>query len=275
MAGSMNLLCPEWQAGTCPEAYQAASGLAAAVFEQRGYVVIDAPESEALTQREGVNGLDSIVPRIARTLEVLGRVRPERLFMIGGTCGTAAAPLAYLNERYAGDLAVVWFDAHGDLNTPQTSPSGNFNGIVLRTLLGDGPSAMVSRIARPLLPEQVFLVGARDLDAGELEYLAAHPVTHVPQVTTQTTRALVEAIRAAGYRRVYLHLDVDVCDPGKFSSALMPTPGGVDPGALADCLAALLMAFEIAGVGVVEFRGTTPESRAQLLALLQRAGLNP
>jgi arginase len=47
---------------------------------------------------------------------------------VGGTCGVEAAPVAYLNERYAGDLAIVWFDAHGDLNAPDTSPSGHFHG---------------------------------------------------------------------------------------------------------------------------------------------------
>ena len=58
--------------------------------------------------------------------------------MIGGTCGAEIAPVAYLNNHYESDLAILWFDAHGDLNTPKTSLSGHFHGMVLRTLLGEG-----------------------------------------------------------------------------------------------------------------------------------------
>ena len=60
---------------------------------------------------------------------------PDIVVTVGGTCGVEAAPVAYLNERYDGNLAVVWFDGHGDLNSPATSPSGHFHGMVLRTLL--------------------------------------------------------------------------------------------------------------------------------------------
>ena len=90
---------------------------------------------------------------------------------VGGTCGVEAAPVAYLNEQYDGDLAIVWFDAHGDLNAPATSPSGHFHGMVLRTLLGEGPHEYVGELRRPLRPAQLFLAGTRDLDPEESAYI--------------------------------------------------------------------------------------------------------
>ena len=159
---------------------------------------------------DGVYALPTIAARFARTLEVLGRARPGRLLTVSGTCGGEAAPIAWLNNRYAGKLAVLWFDAHGDLNTPQSSPSGNFNGMVLRTLLGEGPAPLLARLARPLLPEQVFLIGARDLDPAETEYLAAQPLRGYPTLASAEIDRLLAELAAGGYSHVYVHVDVDV-----------------------------------------------------------------
>ena len=128
MTQKMNLLYPEWQGGRCPDVHRGAHWLAEAVFAGRGYVTIDAPaaqpgEVESTAVVDGVYALPTIAARFARTLEVLGRARPGRLLTVSGTCGGEAAPIAWLNNRYAGKLAVLWFDAHGDLNTPQTSSS--------------------------------------------------------------------------------------------------------------------------------------------------------
>jgi arginase len=62
------------------------------------------------------------------------------------------APISYLNKLYGGDLAVVWFDAHGDLNSPATSVSQNFHGMPLRCLLGDGEETLKSACFSLLRP---------------------------------------------------------------------------------------------------------------------------
>src|SRR6266849_573342 len=106
--------------------------LAHELFRNEEHVYIDAPIEEELSWRDGVFGLDSIVPRFVPTRQLLSERKPTHLLMIGGTCGAEAAPISYLNELNGGKVAIVWFDAHGDLNTPQTSPSGDFHGMVLR-----------------------------------------------------------------------------------------------------------------------------------------------
>src|SRR5690349_8613528 len=121
----MFLLYPEWQgSGVTNAVHRGAVALARTLFPDTSFTTIDSPLDEALTVSDGVLGLDSVAPRFRATLAALRAHAPERIVTVGGTCGVEAAPVAYLNERYDGDLAVVWFDAHGDLNSPATSPSG-------------------------------------------------------------------------------------------------------------------------------------------------------
>src|SRR4029078_8119073 len=126
--------------------------LAAELLSGAPDVTVDVPEHEHLDCVEGVLGLASIAARFAGTLPEPRRRAPDRILSIGGTCGTELAPVAYLNERWGGRMAVLWLDAHADLNPPASSPSGHFHGMVLRTLLGDGPRELTAELHRPLIP---------------------------------------------------------------------------------------------------------------------------
>ena len=280
MSNRMNLVCPEWQGGRYPEVHRGALWLAEALFARRGYVTIDAPpaqagEVESTASENGVYALPVLATRFARTMEVLTRARPERLFTVAGTCAGAAAPIAWLNARYAGKLAVLWFDAHGDLNTPESSPSGAFTGMVLRTLLGEGPAPFLARLTRPLCPEQICLIGVRDLDPGEADYLANHPLRCYPELGASAIDALLADLAASGCTHVYVHLDVDVFSPGSFAEDLKAVPGGPGMADVLACLRAVAAAYPVAGVGVCEYRGKTHASRMQLHALLADSGLLP
>ena len=251
---TLYVLYPEWQgSGTAPAVQQGALAIARELFPETHFLIADSPDEERLERERGVIGLSSIAPRFCETLARIRRAAPHTIVTIGGTCGVEAAPVAYLNERYDGDLAVVWFDAHGDLNTPQSSPSGNFHGMVLRTLLGDGPDVYLREIQRPLRPQQVFLAGTRDLDQPEREFVAAAGISVTPPDGFGTPERLVRAIQARGFRRVYLHLDLDALDPTEFPDTLIPTPRGPSLARVHTMLEALAGAFAVAGASIVEY----------------------
>lgn len=153
MKHALSLYYPEWQSsGESNAVYIGTKQLIEEFFDPSAFVQVDVPAEESLKTTDGVYGLHSIAPRFKSTLSTLQSKSPSTIFMVGGTCGVEVAPVAYLNEKYQGDLGVVWFDAHGDLNTPSTSPSGHFHGMALRTLLGDGPGDFTREIVRPLMP---------------------------------------------------------------------------------------------------------------------------
>ena len=159
-------------------------------------------------------------------VDALATMLPPRPVVLGGCCCThigAVRGLAGRTDR----LGVVWLDAHGDLNTPETSPSGNLWGMPLRMLLD----------SEVVAPDDVALVGTRNLDPPEVEYMAA------TGIDDSLERAL------AGVDAVYVALDLDVVDPNE-ADVFMEEPDGRS---IADIEAVLLEAWSranIIGVGV-------------------------
>ncbi len=263
------LLYPEWQGyGVDASVHHGALAVAHGLFPDTLFTRIESPVDEALTVECGVVGLSSIASRFRAALAGLRASAPDRVVTVGGTCGVEAAPVAYLNERYGGDLAVVWFDAHGDLNAPATSPSGHFHGMVLRTLLGDGPVDYVRELRRALDPGQIFLAGTRDLDADEAAYIRDAGISVTPPEAFADPRAVATAIRARGFTTVYLHVDMDCFRPDEFPDTLMRTPEGPSFASVAATIADLRGSFHVAGFSLVEYVERGGGSLAKLRGLL-------
>jgi arginase len=159
----------------------------------------------------------------------LSALLPERPLVLGGCCCSHVGAVRGLATRFD-RLAVVWLDAHGDLNTPETSPSGNLWGMPLRMLLDD----------RTVAPEDVALVGARNLDPGEVEFI------NEAGIDDSLERAL------DGVDAVYVALDLDVLDPGD-AAVFMEEPGGPRVADVEAILRDVAGRSAIAGVGVTGF----------------------
>src|SRR5690242_9547195 len=136
--------------------------------------------------------LDAEIAQIAREL-------PARPFVLGGSCCSHVGAVRELARRH-GRIGVVWLDSHGDLNTPESSTTGNAWGMPLRMLIDAGDVA----------PEDVTLLGARNLDPPEVEFIAEAGIR-------QELGPLQD--------RVYVALDLDVIEPGDLD-VFMPEPGG-------------------------------------------------
>ena len=264
----------EWQGSGVPELGHGARKLARDLFGSRPHLDLGPSDYQSLESRDGVYALDSVVDRFGIALRELERVGPERIVTVGGTCASEAAPVAYLACRNSG-FGVVWLDAHGDINTPATSPSGHFHGMVLRTLLGEGPTGLTDRIRCPLEPARVVVVGARDLDAPEREYADSSGLVLIENWPPDIIARIVEPLRSAGVTRLYVHVDVDVFDPEDYGDALFSVPGGPSLCEAAQVVCDLVDAFDVIGVGVVESCGREPEARRKLVAFMNGSGLLP
>ena len=268
------LLYPEWQgSGKSPAVQQGALTIARELFSDTHFLIVDSPDEERLERAEGVVGLGSIAPRFQETIARIRAAAPDIIVTIGGTCGVEAAPLAYLNERYDGDLAIVWLDAHGDLNTPGSSPSGHFHGMILRTLLGDGPEQYVRELRRPLQPAQIFLAATRDLDAPEREFVAETRISITPPDDFATPQRFVDQIRSRGFSHAYIHLDLDALNPDEFPDTLIPTGGGPAVDLVRSTIAALAGAFTVVGASIVEYVHGNERSLRVVDQLLASSGL--
>jgi len=148
--------------------------------------------------------------------------------------GSIAGAAAFM-RRKSQQLGVLWIDAHGDLNTPETTPSGNIHGMSLAISLGHGEPALVGlHAAGPKVrPEHVALVGVRDLDPGERIALKRNSISVFTmrdvdeQGMHQVMRRAIEVV-SRGTAGVYVQFDMDVIDPKTAPGTGTPVPGGFD-----------------------------------------------
>jgi arginase len=144
---------------------------------------------------------------------------------LGSISGTAHA---------RGPIGVIWFDAHGDFNTPDTTPSGNIHGMILAALAGYGDPRLVNA-AGPgpqVQPRHIVIVGARDLDPGEKALLREAGV-HVRTIADIDRRGMSDVTRealelaGAGTNGIHVMFDMDVVDPSEAPGVGTPVPGGI------------------------------------------------
>jgi arginase len=172
---------------------------------------------------------------------------------VGGDCGIETAVVSYLNATYAGSLAVVWLDAHPDLNTPESSPSGHVHGMPLRILLGEGDAAFTAFVERPLRPDQLLLAGMRAPDPPERALVEARRIRGLStESLLEDPGELLRWVRGTGLGQTYVHLDLDVCDPREVPTVACPTPGGLSVSALLEILDTLGRETSIVGAGLTE-----------------------
>lgn len=184
----------------------------------------------------GEGGL-AFVPAVVEAAEAVYRVGAATLdagdvpLYLGGdhsiALGTVSAASA--NER----TGLIWIDAHGDFNTPETSPSGNLHGMPLAALTGRGAPELVD-LVRPgakVADEDVVLIGVRDLDPGEREALreSGVQVYTMREIDRRGLGAVAEeAVARLGHlRRVHVSLDMDSLDPREAPGVGTPSPGGL------------------------------------------------
>ena len=147
--------------------------------------------------------------------------------------GTVSGVAAYFRKQHQ-RIGLIWIDAHADLNTPETSPSGNVHGMPLAALVGLGPTPLADILgfSPKVLPENTVLIGVRDIDATEKENIRRAGITEVYTMRDIDERGMrtvmEEALRAAGRGTAGYHvsLDMDWIDPEDAPGVGTPVRGG-------------------------------------------------
>jgi arginase family enzyme len=173
--------------------------------------------------------------------------------LLAGECtvGLTTLPAAL---RTRPDARVLWLDAHGDYNTPETSPSGYLGGMALAAACGVWDAGL----GEPIDPSRVVLAGVRDLDDRERQLLEQSRVT----VIGASLETLVYTQNALDRAPVYVHVDLDVIDPEALG-AQFPSPGGLAPDKVYDLLEAVSGECEVIGFEVVAFEAPEDELERQ------------
>jgi arginase len=178
-------------------------------------------------------------------------------FIVGGDCSALTGVVEGLRSLN-GRIGLVYMDAHGDFNTPETTPSGVIGGMGLAIVTGRGPEMLTAMFGHvPLIPgENVVLYGARDLDVLEEGALAESNVRVYKRVAIRLRGGEEPAQEVADYLKlrcdfIYLHVDLDVLDGSVFSAVGLPVPDGLLKEEFRSIVKALVRSGKLCGVGLM------------------------
>jgi arginase len=219
--------------GAAPPALRK-TGLVRVLGPEMDYGDIDLPRLEKDLVEGKVKNLNHFKECTSRVYRAARSVQAERVFVVGGECSETVGSMAGLTEAFGGKAGMLWMDAHGDFNTPSTSPSGYIGGMALAFACGRGPN-LGEEIERhmPIVAEESLVhVGSRALDPPEVLAFNSSPAKlFTAQQVKKSGAAEVgqEAARHLENRSDWIvcHLDVDVIDPSEIPAVSYPTPGGL------------------------------------------------
>jgi arginase len=226
-----------------------------------------------------VERAEPLTNEIAATFDVIRQVRAavsESLaagdfpLVLAGNCHSAVGTVAALDA----DIGIVWFDAHADFHTPDSTPTGFFDGMPLALIVGEGWAELRSTVEglRPIPEERIVLVGARDLEPTEEQRLSASKIARADASSLESELdRLAERVGA-----VYVHVDLDVLDPSEGKANGWAVAGGLTETELAAALAAILARFEVPAAAFTAYdpaadpEGRIPPIAARLAGALTR-----
>lgn len=285
---TLRLLFPQWQGGNNPPYFFGAQLLAWLAPAAQGPVeevpVIE-PDAQPLPHEEGIVGRAALLRQLQGARQLIDKHQPDRLVVLGGDCLVDLAPFAYLNERYDGDLAVLWVDAHPDVMTP--NDFHHAHAMVLGNLLGEGDRDFADAVPVPLKPSNVMYAGLQQTLAVETATLQRLGLRSAgPAELAATSEPVLQWLRETGAKRLAIHLDLDVLDPTLFRSLLFAEPNiaadtydGVAQGKMSleqviRLLADVAGVVDVVGIGIAEHLPWDALAMKNMLAKLPLLG-NP
>lgn len=203
-------------------------------IEDWGDISVGRPET-IIDVQSNLRNLQLIAEKNLMLAEMVDKIIQSKSFplILGGDHSIAIGTLAGVSKHYT-NLGVIWYDAHGDLNTAETSPSGNIHGMPLAVSLGYGHELLTNILgASPKIkPEHVVIIGARSLDEGErrlikelgIKVFTMHEIDRLGM--TKVMESTIDYLKEKT-DGVHLSLDLDGLDPNDAPGVGTPVPGGI------------------------------------------------
>jgi arginase len=196
-------------------------------------------------------------------------------FIIGGDCSILMGIVEGLRSLEL-RIGIVYMDAHGDFNTPETTPSGIIGGMDVAIVAGRGPEKLAAMFGHsPLLPEDnIVLYGVRDLDPLEAKALAESKVRVYPREKIKAQGAEKAAEEILCYLKskcecLYLHIDLDVLDTSVFSAQGLPVPDGLSKEEFQSTLKVLVTSGKLCGVALMAFDAAKDSDGSQARRIVE------
>ena len=274
----MILFFPQYQAGYMPSTIPVGTPALRVLWQDApDFVEVPVQHTDADDRRtdRNVHYRAVLKRQLTDATDILNRKNPDFVLTTGGDCGGSFSSIAYINEKFDGKIGVLWIDAHADIHTPSTSPSGNYHGMVLRHLMGNEEFDI--RPPLPLKPYQIGYLGLRDTEVEEDEVIARYGIPRFSAAEVmegdKPLDAVIEHFQKHGITHLYLHVDCDVMDEKVFPYVHVPEPNGLTLDRLLEILQYLRARMPVASCCLTEYAPAKPGEGLNIIKRVYTEGL--
>ena len=266
---AIRLVYPQWQGGNIAQwiaevkdpqqasrGYSLGAQLLNFLAPDSGQKTFTVPVATDLVERKMTDGImdkEAILTQTRATLDILNRQKPDRIVTLGGECSVSVVPFTYLADRYKGDVAMVWIDAHPDLTLPGDAYTG-YHAMAVSACLGLGDKEILAELPAKIAPSRVLFVGLRDWERDEIkERQAQYGIKHLsPSDVRENSHAVLDWLKSCSASKVLVHFDMDVLDPAEIIAAVGVVPDGMKIAEVVRVINDIAKEKELVGLTVAE-----------------------
>lgn len=262
------LSAPQWQdSGLSSELYDGAINLRNYCISKFGISTenIDINTSKKPELENNILGYQLLKSKLADIQKTLNKNQPNKVITLGGGCGIELPIVSYLSKKYP-ELFLYWFDAHGDLNSPETSVSKHFHGMPLRFITEKQDNDIFESFCQVPF-HRISLIGARELDKPEADYIQAKEIRTIG-INQKYQSELNDCIQPGKY--AYIHIDLDVLDPAEYKNVKCPVKNGLSIEVLEESAKLMIEKMNVVGISILENTETKESEIDKLHRILEQ-----
>ena len=214
-------------------------------------ISLEYPKSGVRESKNGILNYDEIVAQSKAALEILNTHKPDKILTLGGECSVSIVPFSYLAHKYSGDVAIVWIDAHKDLNLQGDSYEG-YHAMALAACFGlIDKEGIANILPAHFNPKDSIIVGLRDFE-GKKERLEEIGVKYLSPEESRDSKKLLEWLKSRGKSKVVVHFDLDVLDPSELVMAVGVVENGLKIAEVVNLINAINTNYDLVGLTIAE-----------------------
>lgn len=263
---TVRLLYPQWQGGIIngwmpdipaddsSRGYILGCRLLNILAPETTQKIIEVPISHDInrTVHKGIMDRDIIVKQTKDALDLLNEHNPDRIVTLGGECAVSVVPFTYLANKYDNDVAIIWLDAHPDINLPYDEYMG-YHAMALSACIGKGDEEIINMLPAKYDTSKTLIAGLRYWDNGMKErqnQLGIKGLT--PDEVSQNSDVILEWIKNTGVSKVVIHFDLDLLDPNEIIAGVGVEPNGLKIDETVRIINDISKKYDIVGLTIAE-----------------------
>lgn len=264
---TLRLIYPQWQGGIvdhwmpdipaedASRGYYLGAQLLNLLAPASSQKTVEIPISLDINDRKVDKGISARQVILKQTRDALEKVRennPDRIVTLGGECSVSVVPFTYLAGKYPNDVAIVWIDAHPDVNLPHDEYKG-YHAMALTACLGMGDEEIIGTLPAKFDVTKALIVGVRSWDEGMQERQKELGIKGLsPEEVSDDSSAILTWLKTTGASKVVIHFDLDVLDPAEIIAGVGVEPNGMKIKEVVRVINDIAAEYDLIGLTVAE-----------------------